>query len=72
MKNPMDAIRNTFRCRLCNDESGTDENPAIVKMREMNDELDSRIEERYGRDFLEDMIFAREKKAEARHVGRNV
>lgn len=71
MKSPLEVIRDKFRCRTCGPEDPAD-SPAIVKMREVNEELEARIEDRYGRDFLEDMIFARESKPRGRNVNRNV
>lgn len=70
MTNPITAFVQDVRCRmgLC-DMADVDDNPTIVKMRRINEELDAEIVNRYGRDFLENMILAREHELKER---RNV
>jgi hypothetical protein len=70
MTNPITAFVQDIRCRmgLC-DASTVDDNPTIVKMRQMNDELDQKIIDRFGRDFLENLILQREHELRERRNG---
>jgi hypothetical protein len=65
------SLLHKARCRVygCDEPDDIDANPTIVKMRKLNDELDREIVRRHGRDFLENMILAREHEiGERRHV----
>lgn len=70
MTNPITAFVEDMRCRLglCDSQS-VDDNPAIVKMRQINDELDREIVDRFGRDFLENLILQREHELRERRNG---